>query len=930
MTLPPELQEQAARALERVQAPAIVRAWPEAERVLACSEFIASVLGSDPDVVADWEAREWSAPGTRGFYDSKLKEARHSVARLQMEEVLRRFRKAEVARIAWRDIAGIADLETTLLELSDLADACIHAACEQVESELAARYGIPRDADGRRQRLVVIAMGKLGAHELNFSSDIDLVFAYPEGGETDGERAISNEEFFARVGRGVIRLLDQVTADGFVYRVDMRLRPFGEAGPLALSFGALESYYQEHGRDWERYAFIKARPMTGEQADGVRLLRLLRPFVFRRYLDYGSFEQLRRMKDKIEREVARRELADNIKLGPGGIREVEFIGQAFQLIRGGREPALQERRILRVLTLLAEYRHLSAGAVDALKEAYIYLRRVENRLQAQADQQVHELPTDPLARARLACAMGHAGWDEFIARLDEVRRVVSGHFSTVFLGPQQVETAESRIGVVWRQEQDEDAAERLTAVGFSSPADALSRLAQVRETAGWRLLGDAGRARLDQLMPMVLDAAAACENPDAVLLRLVRVVEAIDRRISYLSLLIENPRALERLARLCGASSLVTDRIAKAPLLLDELLDSRIFTDPPTRAAFAEELERMFEGIADDDLERQMDTLRAFQQAAVLQVAVADLSGLLPLMKVSDRLTDLAELVLERALEITWRQAVARHGEPGCGFAIIAYGKLGGLELAYGSDLDIVFLHDAPVEAGQTSGEKPIDIPVFLARLGQRIVHLLATPTAGGVLYEVDTRLRPSGASGLLVSSVKAFGDYQRTDAWTWEHQALLRARCVAGSPSIAAAFDTVRREVLSEPRDVAVLRQQVAEMRTRMREELGVRRPGMFDLKQDAGGIADIEFLVQFLVLAHAHAHASLLDWTDNIRQLEALVACGILDQDTGATLTDAYRALREQVHRLGLQGEPAVVADTELKAERALVEELWGRYLV
>lgn len=927
MALPQLLQEQATRALARVAEPKIVAAWPEATTVLACSEFVVRTLALEPTLVADWRALEWGVAGDRAYYDKKLGDLLEGRAG---EEVLRRFRRVELARIAWRDLAGIATLEETLDERSDLADACIVAACKIGEKELVERYGTPRGKGGREQHLVVLALGKLGAHELNFSSDVDLIFAYGENGATDGERSIENEEYFTRLGRRVIKLLDDVTADGFVERVDMRLRPFGEAGPLAMSAGAMESYYQEHGRDWERYALIKARAVTESRGDGARLLSALHPFVYRRYLDFGSFEQLRRMKAKIEREVVRRDLADNIKLGPGGIREIEFIAQAFQLIRGGNEPPLQERRLMQVLQRLGQRRHLSMEAVAELMDAYVFLRRVENRLQAMEDQQTHELPEAELDRARLAYSMGYEDWTAFSTVLEQVRATVTARFEAVFFGPRDApQPKPGGVGVVWRHEDRDGAPRKLASAGFVDPEAALARLAGLRAGAYWRALGDAGRDRMNQLVPVILHVAIARENPDDVLSRLLRVVEAIGRRISYLALLIENPRALEHLARLCSASPLVADQVARAPLLLDELLDPRIFTEPPTRASMAAELEQMLDGIAEDDLERRMDTLRAFQQAEVLRIAVADITGLLPLMKVSDRLTELAEIVLQCALDTAWRQLAARHGEPKCGFAIIGYGKLGGLELAYASDLDIVFLHDGADNTAQTDGERPIELQVFFARLGQRVVHLLATPTAAGVLYEVDTRLRPSGASGLLVSSLNSFNEYQRDDAWTWEHQALLRARAVAGSPAVAQGFDVIRRAVLTEARDVDELKQQVAEMRARMRSELARGSKEEFDLKQDPGGIADIEFLVQYLVLANAHAHPSLLDWTDNIRQLDGLVACEILDAKTGEALADAYRALRERVHRLGLQGAAAIVAEGELAEERALVAGLWNRWL-
>ncbi|MEX0899670.1 MAG: bifunctional [glutamate--ammonia ligase]-adenylyl-L-tyrosine phosphorylase/[glutamate--ammonia-ligase] adenylyltransferase [Gammaproteobacteria bacterium] len=904
LELPAALQEVARRNWSRLADPPPLAELPGVATVFACSDFIAGAAAAEPGLLHGFI--------TVGF-DTVLDRTHHERALMaelgvlapdgDPEPVVRHYRRSQLARIAWRDLAGLATLETTLEELSDLADACIAAALGFAEAALIDRHGVPRDADGRPQRLVVLAMGKLGAHELNLSSDIDLIFAWPESGTTDGERAISNEEFFDRLGKRLVRALES-------YRVDMRLRPFGDSGPLTLSFGALESYYQEHGRDWERYALIKARAVTGEPGDGARVLALLRPFVYRRYLDYGSFEQLRRMKAKIAREVARQELADNVKLGPGGIREVEFIGQAYQLIRGGREPALQDRSILRVLGLLAERRHLEAAAVDSLTDAYRFLRRVENRLQAQGDQQVHELPVDDLGRARLARAMAFPAWDEFSVALAQVRGAVTAQFEGVFFGHESAPADHN----VWRHEEGAAAGSALAEAGFSDAARVAARLLELRRGSYWRAIGDAGRARLDQLIPAALDAAAVQPNPDETLYRLLKVIEAIDRRISYLALMVESPNALKHLARLCSASSLVADRVARTPLLLDELLDPRIFTDPPTREALIDELRQMMFGLPADDLERQMDAMRAFYHGAVLRIAVADLTDMLPLMKVSDRLTDVAELIIGHALALAQAQLAAKNGAPQGEFVVIAYGKLGGLELAYGSDLDLVFLHDAAEDT------------VLFARLAQRIVHLLSTPTAAGPLYEVDTRLRPSGASGLLVSTIAAFESYQSSEAWTWEHQALLRARPVAGSAELGDAFRRIRRDVLTRPRDAATLRDEVATMRARMRAELGAARAGLFDLKQDVGGIADIEFLVQYLVLENAADHSTLVEWPDNIRQLDALVESGVLGSEMGGRLADAYRALRERVHRLGLKGEAARVPDSEFTAERKFVQALWN----
>ncbi|HET7174840.1 MAG TPA: bifunctional [glutamate--ammonia ligase]-adenylyl-L-tyrosine phosphorylase/[glutamate--ammonia-ligase] adenylyltransferase [Gammaproteobacteria bacterium] len=901
-------------------------------RVWAVSRFVAENAARDPALL-----KELAASGDLAGTGSPAARIKQELLDIADERALmtrlRRVRRRELTRIAWRDIAGLAELDETLRDLSDLADGCIQGALTHLGRWHAERHGTARNPKGAAQSLVVLGLGKLGAKELNFSSDIDLIFAYPEGGTSDGERPLDNEEYFLRLGQKLVRVLDEATADGFVFRVDLRLRPFGEAGPVALSFDAMETYYQNHGREWERYALIKARPVAGDLKAGERLLQTLRPFVYRRYLDYGAFESLRDMKSMLVQEVERRGLHDNIKLGPGGIREIEFIGQVFQLIRGGREPPLRERGIVPVLGYLGEKDYLVAEEARALLKAYSFLRRTENRLQEYADEQTHDLPEDELGRARLAYGMGYPDWAAFKSDLDAERAAVHRVFQSVVVAPRSLQ--EETAAVAW--DESGEAGGRLQALGFKDPAESARLLHLLSEGTASREQGERSRRLLKTLLPRMAEVAAKHAAPDETLKRLVRVVETIAKRSAYLALLAENPTALEQLARVASESLWLVDMVVRSPLLLDELIDPRIFKEFPSQDSLHQELETMLAGVTPEDLEMQMDALRQFQQGAVVHAAAADLAGNAPLMKVSDFLTWTAEQVIQKALEIAWRQLVKRHGRPQCiehgrlrdaRFAIAAYGKLGGWELGYGSDLDLVFLHDSRSGEQQTNGPKVLDNIEFFTRLAQRVINILSIPTTSGVLYQVDTRLRPSGGAGLIVSSIDGFAQYQEQQAWTWEHQALLRARPVAGSLEVAETFNQVRRSVLSRQREAPRLKHDIAAMRARMRQEQA--RPGTdFDLKQDPGGLTDMEFLVQYWVLASAHEHPALLDWPDNIRNLEGLMAVGVIPAATGTFLADTYRDFRRRVHRLTLEGKPGRIAPAEAEPARGKVRALWNEVL-
>lgn len=860
---------------------------------------------------------------------------------------LRLFRNREMMRIAVRDLAGLAELEATLMDLSALADLCVRQAFDYLYRNQVRQWGMPTDAEGAAQQLIVLGMGKLGAHELNFSSDIDLIFAYPQDGQTIGaEKRTSNEAFFTRLCRKLMQLLSAKTAEGFVFRVDARLRPFGEAGPLALSFDRMEAYYQTHGREWERYALIKARIVAGDLEAGRQLLSRLRPFVYRRYLDYNAFESLRDMKQRIAMEVKSKGLQTNIKLGAGGIREIEFFGQIFQLIRGGVEPDLQQRGIRMILDQLVARNYIPQQTAADLTHAYDILRRVENRLQEYQDQQTHDLPNQEPERTRLANAMGYSQWTEFANCLEAHRRSVHRHFNALLSderdqndgSPAHPKESIEGLSAIWQNVIDPDTAlELLESFGFTDPQKALDLIDNLSHENALRPMSPVGRERLAKLMPALLQAAGKARRPQMVLSRLFDLVKSICRRTAYLSLLCEYPTALTHLVRLSEASPWIAALLSRHPVLLDELLDPRTLYRPPLRKELALELRTRLDRVEEEDLEHQLEVMRIFKQINVLRVAASDITNVLPLMNVSDHLSDIAETVLNEVVDLSWHHLVTKHGRPSCrlagrdcsqGFAVVAYGKLGGLELGYRSDLDLVFLHAAA--PGQTEGGPyPIDNAQFFARLGQRVLHFLSTPTAAGILYEADMRLRPSGDSGMLVSHIEGFRSYQLEDAWTWEHQALIRARAIAGDNALCQRFEQIRLEALTQPRDAGRLQEAVAGMREKLRQAQAPAAQGRFDIKQGSGGIVDIEFLVQFLILNHAHQLADIARWTDNVRLLQALSTHNVIDTETAFGLRRAYLILRAMAHRLNLKEESAQIEDDRIIGLRRLVQRCWRQFL-
>jgi glutamate-ammonia-ligase adenylyltransferase len=928
-----ELLTQVEHALEQLQkdaGSAVYAADPLLQHACYCSEFVSAALRADP-LLAPRLLQEGALE--RPFSAERLRlplsAAPEPVSEADFMRSLRLLRREEMVRIALRDLAGYAELEETLQALSELADFCLRESCDHARRLLCERHGEPVTEDGIPLSLIVLAMGKLGGGELNFSSDIDVIFTFQEHGRTrpahDQQRALEAEDFFTRQARLVIKYLHDVTADGFVFRVDTRLRPFGDSGALVTSFDFMETYYQNQGRDWERYALIKARPVSGIHGQAQRLMSLLQPFVYRRYLDYGAFEALREMKALIMREVARKGMRDNIKLGSGGIREIEFIAQAFQLIRGGREPEFRRRELMSILRTLGARRLLDFTTVEELTAAYRFLRVTENRLQMIADQQTHRLPQTPQERARLMYAMGFRDWDTFYAALNLHRGRVAEVFAGIFHTTRESAADQPQTGylvdLLDGRLPEQQALTVLAEFGFTDDKAALEALHKFRSSHPFKHMGPEGRERLQRLLQPLLERIAETQNPGQTLERILNILQAILQRSVYLALLSEYPNALSQLVRLCSSSGWIAEYLQAQPILFDSLLDSRFLYQLPDREGLKARLRELMQGLTGEDFEQQLNALRHFKHEQVLRVAALDVNGDLPLMKVSDQLTWLAEAILQQVHAMAHREMVEKYGQPWCeaadgnpGYepelAVVAYGKLGGIELGYTSDLDVVFIHNSRGE-GQTRGERSVGNEVFFARYGQRMIQILSTQTPGGILYEVDPRLRPDGASGPLVNSFHGYAVYQRERAWVWEHQALVRARVVAGSAGFAAEFDALRADVLRRPRELEKLRAEVRDMRNRMKAELVRSSGGSFDLKQDRGGITDIEFIVQYGVLAWARDYPELTRYPDNIRILEQFEHFALVPAAEARFLTDAYRHLRGKIHRLALQGSQAVLQD-------------------
>ena len=881
---------------------------PDLARMLRLSQYARSALEQAPqeqEILLSSYTQPWQKDEMGALLDTMKRE-------MPLKEALRRLKKRVLLRLMLRDLSQLADLTEVMHSMTHLAELAVESAIPPIEHDLIQRYGQPIGTESRLpQSLLVVAMGKLGGRELNVSSDIDLILCYPEEGETNGQLSISNHEFFTHLAKACIATLNEATEHGFVFRVDTRLRPHGEAGQLVSSFASMEDYYQTQGRAWERYAWIKARVIYGQNAD--TLMALMRPFIFRKYLDFGSLQSLRDLHAQIRLEVNRRELTDNIKLGPGGIREIEFIPQVFQLIRGGREPALQTQATLETLAILGERNLLPAATVTELRDAYIFLRTLEHRLQYREDKQTHQLLSEEPGQSLVAEAMGYESYAAFRAELNRHRENVTRHFNLVFASQKN---AQHPLAALWNDIDDSGSESRLQALGYAEAGLVVTQLARLRHSSLYEQLPNTSRLRLDELVPYLLEASASYPEGHEVLHRTLSLIEAISRRESYLALLTEHPLALAQLVKLVAASAWATQYLAQHPILLDELLDSRNLAYPDWATLHPKLAMRLAQ--METDAEAQMNILREFKHIQVFRLFIQDLNGLLTLEALSDALSELADLILNQLLQICWAQLRDKH-KPTPNFAVIAYGKWGSKELGYASDLDLIFIYD----------DSDPRAPEVYARLAQRINLWLTTFTSAGVLYPTDLRLRPDGVSGLLVSSVEAFHAYQKHKAWTWEHQALTRARWVAGEPNLKSAFDATRIDILRQTRDRQSLAQDVVKMREKILAE-HPNRSNLFDLKHDRGGIVDVEFIVQYLILAYAEQYPSLTENIGNLALLSRAAELHLIDSRLSAEVQAAYRQYRRWQHQERLQGKQYARVDYALaEAHRGAVLKLWENTL-
>ena len=931
------------------------------KRVWSCSEFVAMSCSKTPDILKQLiNSGDLHATYEQSGMKYRLSKLLSSTeTEEELLKILRQFRNREIIRIIWRDFSKEANLKETTADMTSLAEACLQIALKFSYNTACQAWGTPTNPQGEPQEMVVLGMGKLGGWELNISSDIDLIFAYPEDGKTQGSQySISNQEFFVRLSQKLIQALDTKNDGGFVFRVDMRLRPYGQSGCLISSFDAMEEYYQTQGRDWERYAMVKARVVAGDQKAGAKLMAILRPFIYRKYTDFSTLESLRNMKVLINREVKNKGMTSNIKLGAGGIREIEFIVQAFQIIHGGRDVRFQSQSLKNTVALMESEKFLPTLDINTLNEGYIFLRNVEHILQGMGDLQTHVMPDKALDQLKIAHLMGFDDWGGFSCSLEKYRSAIGLLFKSIIANEPMPDKNDdekhdtSQAQDIWQSASDESMAVKLNSIGYINTQETLSLIRALQQSRSVLFMATEARIRLDALIPNLIVVCAGLENNTTTLARIFQVIESIARRSPYLSLLKENPKALKVTLQLCAASPWITEELSRNPAMLDELLDHRLLYSLPSKDELADELRQRLLRTPSDDLGAQIEALRYFKLSHTLRVATCEIIGALPLMKVSDYLTLLAEVILTHTVEIAWSQMIDLYGSP-LGhankkpeFLVIGYGKLGSIELGYSSDLDLVFIYDAS-ENKSTDGHQSIDNSTFFLRLGQKIIHILTIRTASGVLYDVDVRLRPSGHSGMLVSSLAAFEKYQLNDAWTWEHQALIRARPVAGSNALIEKFNDLRSKVLCQKREIGKLASDICQMREKMRNSIieknhAKNKPKKatkqaniaadyttFNIKHDAGGIVDIEFIVQFQVLSYAHQFTNLARWSDNIRILEYLSSKGLMLPEDAENLIQSYVSYRSEGHRLQLQKLPLTIKSSRYSAERTQVISCWNKLL-
>lgn len=954
---------------------------PELIAVWAASDFVAKTCIGNPLLLyALISSGDLDQPYASGELTKRNKQALDGCEdEAALHTQLRKIRQREMVRIAWRDLSGVAELEETIQCASQLAESCIEQALTHHQNWLSQRYGKPCNEQGDKANMVVLGLGKLGGCELNYSSDVDLIFAYDSPGQTapidnhhdktgtsksdtsksgTSKSGIDNQEFFIKLGRKIVAALDAVTQDGFVFRTDMRLRPNGDSGPLALSFLAMEQYYQTHGRNWERYALIKARVVAGDKDSGNALLTRLKPFIYRKYLDFGAFESIREMKSMIEQALTQTGGEHNIKLGWGGIREIEFFVQSHQLIRGGREKELQTQSLYQALPSLVALGVIDDAVQQQLLESYRFLRNTEHRLQMVADRQTQLLPESEIEQQRLAWSMGSENWPAYVEKLNQHRTYVHGQFKMILDTDteQAAPVKETRDTWTWLTEQSsranpasateshltniraqtvqkKETVKMLHAAGFAQTLSTVQLLRGFRYGRLYQAFSEIERDRIDRLMPLAIQQAAQHEASERALAAFVSVVEAIGRRSVYLSLLIENPIALKQLLHLCAASPWIASHIGKHPIILDELLNplaQQPVVDIRNRSheALHAELEHRLAQVDLDDEEKRVDTLREYQQAQVLRIAAADVSGLIKVDDVHHALTQLAEVLLQSvfydAVKFVEKKFGVNELMAQSIAGSIAYGKLASGELGYNSDLDVVVCYE---KAEEDQSADDTEAEHFYSRVGRRFIHLLTTRSQAGILYELDMRLRPSGYSGMLVTSLSGFFDYQFNNAWTWEHQALVRSRVVVGNAEFQKRFEATRKEILSLKRDDQQLKEDVISMRRKMIDANCQSTEQVYDIKLDEGGIVDIEFLIQYWILHHANEHTALAIPRTTADSIDALVEHSIIDASTGKQLLNCYQTYLRHSLDLKLMELPVLVKQNVLLAERDAIKIIWNK---
>lgn len=912
----------------------------ELNTVWAGSDFVANTCIARPQLLFELiESGDLDDPGTPQSLQKRINEFIGNCAdSSELHTRLRKIRQREMVRLAWRDLSGFADLDEIMQSVSVIGENCIELALSHHHKWLTQHYGQPRNENGSPSNMVVLGLGKLGGKELNYSSDVDLIFAYNGTGKTvvtnkDTEKnlEIDNQEYFIRLGQKIISALDPMTEDGFVFRTDMRLRPNGDSGPLALSFGAMEHYYQTHGRNWERYALIKARVVAGDREAGGKLLKILKPFVYRKYLDFSTFDSIREMKSMIERELKQKGLNENIKLGYGGIREVEFLVQSHQLIRGGREKNLRTNSLYEAMSCLEKIGVMEKLVGDQLLESYRFLRNSEHRLQMVSDQQTQQLPEMEYEQLRLAWGMGFENWNTYLQQLNAHRENIHKQFKLILDGDSSpsitMPMSSCQLVDVWNGGLSQDNAEKtLLEAGFSSASTTPGFLREFREGRLYQAFSNVERDRIDRLIPLALQQAAQHAEPERAIAAFISVIESIGRRSVYLSLLIENPIALKQLLHLCAASPWISSHIGLHPVILDELLSPLVDIRNRSDEDIQLELDYRLEQIPRDDEEGRMNTLREFNHAQVLCIAAADVSGVLQVADIHHALTLLGEVLLQNVFNDAVNFVENKMGPAPCDAGVIAYGKFASGELGYHSDLDVVVCYELPDTDNSISNN---DAEHFFSRVGRRLIHLLTTRTQAGILYELDMRLRPSGRSGTLVSSLSGFFDYQIKSAWTWEHQALIRSRVVVGKENFGIKFELARKAILSMEREVESLKADIIAMRRKMIDNNCQSTNEVYDIKLGEGGIVDIEFLIQYWILKNANEHIDLVIPRATGKCLEVLVKSSIIDEEISSQLLRCYQTYLRHSLDLKLMKKPVLTPQNMLLEERNIIMSIWSDVL-